>query len=96
MTTMMDEKSALLRAHRNNINRYRRLLGTDLTELERRFIEKRVSEEQKAIENIAASTSPAGFRIPPRAIVERSLSDCAARYAGAQAALQNGAANSLT
>ena len=43
---MIDEKLARLRNHRNSISRYNRLLQTDLTELERRFIEKRVSEER--------------------------------------------------
>ena len=33
--TMIDEKFALLRTHRNNIARYRRLLETKLTEYER-------------------------------------------------------------
>ena len=42
---MMDEKLALLRARRNNIRRYNRLLKTNLTELERQFIEKRLSED---------------------------------------------------
>jgi hypothetical protein len=37
----IDEKLALLRAHRNNIHRYRRLLSTPLTELEREFLSKR-------------------------------------------------------
>jgi len=43
-----------LRTHRNNIQRYRGLLETSLTDFERRFIEKRLSEEQLAIENLAA------------------------------------------
>ena len=41
---MIDEKFALLRTHRNNIMRYRRLLETKLTECERQFIERRLSE----------------------------------------------------
>lgn len=55
---MTDEKFALMRAHRNNISRYRRLLKTDLTDLERGFIEKRLVEEQSALANVAASTFP--------------------------------------
>jgi len=42
---MIDEKVARLRAHDNNINRYRRLLGTNLSDLERQFIERRLKEE---------------------------------------------------
>ena len=63
-TTMTDENFALLRTHRNNISRYRRLLKTKLTEFERQFIEGRLSEERSAMERIAASTFPLTFRIP--------------------------------
>ena len=35
---MMDENIARLRTHRNNIERYGRLLQTKLTDLERQFI----------------------------------------------------------
>jgi hypothetical protein len=64
MIAMIDEKFALLRTHRNNIHRYRRLLNTELTELERRFIEKRLSEERSAMENVAASAFPLTFQMP--------------------------------
>ena len=62
--TMIDEKFALLRTHRNNIARYRRLLETKLTECERQFIERRMSEEQSAMEKLAASTFPIAFESP--------------------------------
>ena len=58
---MIDEKFALLRTHRNNIMRYRRLLETKLTECERQFIERRLSEERSAMEKLAASTFPLAF-----------------------------------
>jgi hypothetical protein len=64
MTTMLDEKFALLRTHRNNIIRDRRLLKTELTEIERQFIERRLSEERAAVENLAASTFPIAFKFP--------------------------------
>jgi hypothetical protein len=41
-----DEELARLRAHNDNISRYRRLLETDLSELERGFIRKRSSPER--------------------------------------------------
>ena len=63
MIAMTDETFALLRTHRNNINRYRRLLKTELTELERQFIEKRLAEEQFAMEQLSAFTFPLAFRI---------------------------------
>ena len=47
---MLDEAFARLRTHRSNIQRYRQLLDTDLTDLERRFITRRMAEEQSAIE----------------------------------------------
>jgi hypothetical protein len=59
---MIDEKFALLRTHRKNISRYRRLLKTKLTEFERQFIETRLSEERSAMERLAASTFPLTFR----------------------------------
>jgi hypothetical protein len=46
MTMMIDEQMTRMRTHRNNIYRYRHLLQTKLTELERDFIEKRLAEEQ--------------------------------------------------
>jgi hypothetical protein len=64
MTTMIDENFALLRTHRNNISRYRRLLTTKLTEFERQFIERRLSEERSAMERLASSTFPLAFGIP--------------------------------
>ena len=50
---MTDEKLARLRAHDNNISRYRRLLKTNLSELERGFIERRLGEERAAVESLA-------------------------------------------
>jgi hypothetical protein len=38
---MMDNNLSLMRAHRNNIARYRKLLKTSLTDLERQFVERR-------------------------------------------------------
>ncbi|MDR3489039.1 MAG: hypothetical protein P4M05_29575 [Bradyrhizobium sp.] len=61
---MTDEKFALLRTYRNNISRYRRLLKTKLTECERQFIERRLSEERSAMERVASCTFPLTFGIP--------------------------------
>ena len=41
---MVDEKFVRLRTHRGNIQRYRQLLETSLTDLEREFIAKRLIE----------------------------------------------------
>ncbi|MGQ2186054.1 hypothetical protein ACT4MK_22250 [Bradyrhizobium barranii] len=58
---MMDENLALLRANHNNISRYRRLLRTKLSPLERQFIERRLSEEEAALQSLAVSTFPIAF-----------------------------------
>jgi hypothetical protein len=61
---MIDQSFALMRAHSNNIARYRKLLKTRITDLERQFLERRVAEERSALEKIAASTFPLTLRIP--------------------------------
>jgi hypothetical protein len=55
ISVMIDEKFARLRTFRNNINRYRRLLRTELSALERQFIERRLNEEESAMESLAIS-----------------------------------------
>ena len=52
---MIDEQIAWMRTHRNNIYRYRQLLQTKLTELERDFIDKRLAEERSNLERLAVS-----------------------------------------
>ena len=54
---MTDEKLARLRAHDSNISRYRRLLKTNLSDIERRFLERRLSEERWAVESLVSSRS---------------------------------------
>jgi hypothetical protein len=48
-----DLRGASIRAHRANIRRYKRILQTDLTELERQFVVRRLAEERAAIHNLA-------------------------------------------
>jgi hypothetical protein len=43
-----------LQAHRQNIARYRSLLKTELTEVERAFIDRRVAEEETAVRRLTA------------------------------------------
>ena len=59
---MIDETLALIRAHRNNIQRYRRLLATRLSELERAYIERRLQEEETAANALLQTAFP--FKIP--------------------------------
>ena len=60
---MIDQQLARLRTHRSNIQRYRNLLQTSLTELERQFVEKRLTEEQSNLESLTNSL-PNDFRGP--------------------------------
>jgi hypothetical protein len=53
---MIDDQ--LARAHRNNIQRYRQLLQTSLTEFERLFVERRLNEEQSKLSLLETSASP--------------------------------------
>ena len=55
---MIDEKLVRLRTHRNNISRYRRLLKTNLSAIERQFIEMRMNKEKSAMKGLAVSTFP--------------------------------------
>ena len=57
---MIDDQ--LARAHRNNIQRYRQLLQTSLTEFERQFVERRLNEEQSKLEILASSVSSEAHR----------------------------------
>ena len=58
-TLMIDENLARLRAHRQNIDRYRRLLQTSLAAVEREFIERRIAEEEDALARVAAKSQRA-------------------------------------
>ena len=51
-----DEHIAYSSGYRENIDHYRRLLRTNLTALERNFIERRIAEEQKALDRLASET----------------------------------------
>ena len=55
---MFDEAFARLRTHRSNIQRYRQLLETSLTDHERQFVTRRLAEEQSAIEKLSATVLP--------------------------------------
>jgi hypothetical protein len=65
---MIDENLTRLRVHRQNIERYRRLLETNLTVLEREFIERRITEEASALDRLASDTFPLVLRMPRKAV----------------------------
>lgn len=54
---MSGAEDALIRAHRNNICRYHRLLQTSLTDLERAYIRTRLSEETFALQSLSKAES---------------------------------------
>ena len=53
---MFEENLARLSAHRNNIHRYRRLLETRLSDLERDVILRRLEEEEGSFNQLSAIT----------------------------------------
>jgi hypothetical protein len=55
---MFEQNLARIRTHRNNIYRYRRLLRTELSDLERDFIDRRMAREQAALQALVAETFP--------------------------------------
>ncbi|MCK1273870.1 hypothetical protein IVB46_01260 [Bradyrhizobium sp. 61] len=63
---MTEERIARLRTHRNNIDRYRRLLKTNLSEIERQYLEKRLSEEQAAMEINLSAVEPLPTMVGPK------------------------------
>jgi hypothetical protein len=52
---MIDFNTAQLRSHRRNIERYCRLLATELTDLERQYLHKRIAEEHAQLERLKKS-----------------------------------------
>jgi hypothetical protein len=49
---MLNAKEALMEAHRNNIRRYNNLLRTHLTDVERSYVQSRLSEEKSALQSV--------------------------------------------
>ena len=47
-----------LRSHQNNVRRYSRLLATRLTDIERVYIERRLSEERRCVEALLREEFP--------------------------------------
>jgi hypothetical protein len=58
---MIDFKTAQVWRHQQNIKRYCRLLATELTDLERQYLHKRIGEEYaqlKQLEKAAPKANP--------------------------------------
>ena len=55
---MRDLRAAKILSHRRNIQRYSRLLTTDITELEREYLDKIIAEEQAELERWIRQSVP--------------------------------------
>ena len=51
---MTDEATVRILVHRQNIHRYKFLLQTQLTEIERAFITRRLAEEEAEVRRLSA------------------------------------------
>jgi hypothetical protein len=49
---MTEIPAGLIKAHRNNLERYCRLLATNLTDLERDYIHRRIAETQQELDRL--------------------------------------------
>ena len=56
-SSFVNERIDRLRAHQKNIERYQALLKTKLSDVEQRFLEKRLSEEHFAVANLLQNIS---------------------------------------
>ena len=79
---MFEETLARLRTHHKNVQRYRQLLETNLTDFEREYIGKRLSEEQTAIDVLSAN---AQTEAPSRSTTNLSDGGPQASYAAGAA-----------
>jgi hypothetical protein len=52
---MIDFRTAKMLGHRRNIERYCSLLTTELTDLERQYLHKRIAEERAQLERLEKS-----------------------------------------
>jgi hypothetical protein len=65
---MSHDRFAELLMRRSNIRRYRRLLETRLTDLERQYVERRLAEEHGALHRLTTSALPlASAGLAPKA-----------------------------
>ena len=63
---MIDFKAvAQVRRHRQNLERYCRLLATELTDLERQYLHKRIAEEHAQLERLKKSDEEQCVEVRP-------------------------------
>lgn len=74
-TMRQDDVRRRIRGHQANLERYARMLSTNLTELERQYIHRRIAEEHSAITRLEAgrlATSVRGNADPETLIAARA------------------------
>ena len=57
----METRTVQLRIHQTNIDRYENMLKAELTDRERQFVQKRLSEERFTIALLQYMSAPKGF-----------------------------------
>ena len=62
---MIDFHTAKMWGHRRNIERYCRLLATELTDLERQYLHKRIAEEHAQLERLKNSEKEQHAEVRP-------------------------------
>jgi len=62
---MSDFRRGKMRGHRRNIERYCRLLATELTDLERQYLHKRITEEHAQLERLKKSEEEQHAEVRP-------------------------------
>jgi hypothetical protein len=55
---VLDVTTIQIVAHRQNIDRYKALLRTELTKLEREFIRRRIAEEEAEVRRLSVGQRP--------------------------------------
>jgi hypothetical protein len=72
--TTLDLRAKKILGQQRNVQRYCRLLATDLTDLERQYLHKRIPEEHAALDRLAME-----MNVPPDQALNLLLSCCAIR-----------------
>ena len=70
---MIDFKTAQVRRHQQNIKRYCRLLATELTDLERQYLHKRIAEEYAQVKQLEKAVSQANASQSNERVEQSSL-----------------------
>ena len=87
---MTDFKTAQVRHHRQNIERYCRLLATELTDLERQYLHKRIAEEHARLEGTASRASLSALLIGSATETTDQEADAERNGGGCERALLDG------